>query len=114
MAVERGKPWVVIDRLDVIDQEAHAHAAIGGGEQGLDEHVAGGIADDEVVLGVDTALGGVGEVDARTNRLQARIQQVESGQARVGRGLVGEQRAELGFSGVLDGVGGCFVDLLRE
>ena len=77
---QAGQHRVLADGVQVVDQQAHAHAARGGVGQLAQELPAGGVVGDLVVLGVDALLGGAGQGDAGFERLLAGRQQAQARQ----------------------------------
>ena len=69
--VECCKTDVVAGGEHVVDQQAHAHAAVGGLQEFGDERTADDVILDQVVLDVDAALGRLGENNARGKRVDA-------------------------------------------
>jgi len=51
--------------VQVVEQDAHAHATVGRGEQVLRDELAGRVAVEDVVLEVDRMLRAIGERKAR-------------------------------------------------
>ncbi len=71
----------------VVDQQAHAHAALAGVAQQTQQQAPGGVVVDDVVLQVQTVAGAPNQLQARVQRIGAQRQQPEAGQvARRGGG----------------------------
>ena len=94
---------VGVDRLEggvlaagpiVVDEQAHAHAAIGGGDQPIEQHAADRVATPHEILSVDARLRRVSHRHPRLDAALARVEQEEARLARVLRHGRGGQRAE--------------------
>ena len=104
MRVERREVGIAILEVDVVDQDAHAHAAVGGAKQVSGEEQAGGIRIPLEVLHVETSFGQVGQHDARRERFAPAPDDREPGLARVLRGERGNFAADRrGFVGLEGG-----------
>ena len=67
--------------VQIVEQDAHAHAAIGRGEEMLREQLAGRVAVEDVVLQVDRIFRAVGERKPREQRVD-RVRQAGAGRNR--------------------------------
>ncbi len=94
MRVERREVGVAILEVDVVDQDAHAHAAVGGAKQVSGEEQAGGIRIPLVVLHVETSFGQVRQHDARRERFAPAPDDREPGLAGVQCGERGNLAAD--------------------
>jgi len=73
--------------IQVIDQQANAHPAIGGAQQLGEQHLAGVVFDKNVVLDVERPLGLPDELSAQQEPVHAARKQPEPRQARMTAGL---------------------------
>ncbi len=80
MSVEaRDQLVLLFEGTPVVEQHAHAHAAIGGGDEAVDDQRAGLIGVEDVVLEIERAVGELDEDGARHERVEARRQKSEAG-----------------------------------
>ena len=86
MSVQRGQLAVQARGAVVVQQQAHAHATIGGFVQRFEQHHAGHVAAPDVVLHVQAALGGARQHHARGEGVVGVGQRVDAGQAGVAGG----------------------------
>ena len=89
MRVERVEHVLGVARIEIVHQQAHAHAAVGGGEQVLRDQTAGRVGIEDVVLQIDRTRGAIGEHDAAHQRIVVVGEQTEAGfvfMTRSGRG----------------------------
>ncbi len=66
--------------VEVVDEHAHAHAAIRGAAHVLQQNSRGLVLVNDVVLNVERALGAVGERDQAVEGLLSRGEQPDAGQ----------------------------------
>src|SRR6185295_4273085 len=66
---KRGEERVLARRVEVVDENADAHAARRGGDEGGEELTAGAVVGDQVVLDVDRALGAADQREAGFERI---------------------------------------------
>jgi hypothetical protein len=92
VAVQRGQRGVQARGAHVVQQQAHAHAAPGGGQQFAQQQRAGGVAAPDVVLHVQRALGRARQQRAGGEGVVRMVQRVDAAAPRVGR-RAGRQRA---------------------
>ena len=59
MRGQRSDLLVAVDRVTVVDQQPHAHAAVGGAQQRIGQQLAGFILAENEVFEIDRPLGGV-------------------------------------------------------
>ena len=78
MRVDARQRGVVQVEFVVVQQQAHAHAAIGGGDQLLDQEGAALVGVEDVVLDVDGTLGHVGQRGAGQQRADAVVDEPEA------------------------------------
>ncbi len=78
MLIQQQEHLVVDRREHVVEQKAHAHAAVGGLEQLHDEQQAGRVTFHQEVLGIDGALGTIDQREPDTQRVHAANQRVEA------------------------------------
>ena len=64
MCIKGGKRRIKPGSVDVVEQQAHVHAALGRAQECLQQHAAGIVMAPDVVLRVDAVFGRVGEQDA--------------------------------------------------
>ena len=69
MRIERIEHVLGVAGIEIVDEQAHAHAAIGGGEQSLRDQLAGRIGVEDVILQIDRLRRFVGEHDAAHHRI---------------------------------------------
>ena len=94
VGVDRLEGGVVAAGPIVVDEYAHAHAAIGGGEQPVDQHAADRVATPLEILSVDARLRHVSHRHPRLDGALARVEQEEARLARVLRHRRGDQLTE--------------------
>ena len=85
---ERGEPdeqRVAAGRVEIVDEQAHAHAALRGVAHIAQQQVPGLVVVDMVVLQVERPRGAPGEFDPRVERIRAQWQQPEAGQSGFGQ-----------------------------
>src|SRR5258708_6071354 len=70
---------LLIEGAPVVEQHAHPHAAIGGGDEAVDDQRAGLIGVEDVVLEIERAVGELDESGARPERVQASRPEAEAG-----------------------------------
>lgn len=87
MAVQRGQYPVQTRYPVVIDQQPDAHAALGGGVQGLKQQRPGTVAVPDVILKVERRLGRAHQQEPRGEGVEAVAQQVQPGASRMSGGL---------------------------
>ncbi len=61
VGIQRGEGRVAALEVQVVEQHAHAHPAVGGPNQTLGQQPAGGVRLPDVVLHVERLLGEIGE-----------------------------------------------------
>lgn len=93
MRVERGQLLVEPDRVVVVEQQPHPHAAVGRSAQGAEQQRAGLVVVPDVVLHVERALGGARKQHARSERVEPVGQRMDAGAAR----MRGGQRCDRGL-----------------
>ena len=94
MGVERGDGRVEILQVDVVDQDPHAHAAVGSANEAVDEVSAGRVGFPEEVLDVESLLREVGERDAGGKSGAPVANDAECGVAGMLRGDLGDPSAD--------------------
>ena len=102
-ARERQQQWLLARGVEVVDQQPHAHAALGrGGAHALQQGTRRIIAAHEVVLQVQRALGAVDQRGQRVEGFGAVDQRPQAGALRVRRRLLHEpvERRARGRQGV--------------
>ena len=92
--VEQDEHAVVNCRKYVVQQQAHAHAALSGLEQFSDEHEAGRVRAHQEVLRVDRAFGPVNQREARAEGIQALL----SADKKASRSGASERHSRLFFA----------------
>ena len=100
--------------IEVIDQDAHPHAAIRREAHVVEQQPRGFVLVDDVVLNIERAFGMVGERDEIGQGLLARRQQADARQ--VLAGLLGRDHAAQrgGFAGVGQRLAGDLLDMPRQ
>ena len=83
----------------VVEQHAHAHAAVGGAQQLVDQGSSAQAIMDDVVLQVDARLGVADQLGAGAKGLVAVGQQAKARAPVIGRGLALDGAAERRFAG---------------
>ncbi|MNC42048.1 hypothetical protein D3C75_908470 [compost metagenome] len=78
----------------VVEQDAHAHATVGGAQQFMHQGAGAQAVVDDVVLQVDARLGVADQFGTGAERLVAVGQQAKARAAAVGRGLAQNRAAE--------------------
>ena len=90
MGVERRDAGVAVLQLDVVDQDPHADAAVGGAHEAVGEDAAGRVGFPEEVLDVEGLLREVRERDAGGKGGASVADDAECGIAGMLRGEVGD------------------------
>ena len=103
VGVERGENGIESPRVQVVEQQAHAHAALRRAPQRLEEQQAGLVAVPDVVLRVDRPLRLGGEQHAGSEREPGLGQRVHAGLARMGGDAGSHGEADPGSGRVGDG-----------
>ena len=88
MRIEPREKIILEIEFVIVEQDAHAHAALGGGEQAFEQKAADVVVVEDVVLDVDGAFGQIGHGRARHQRRNAVVEQAEPGLSGM-RGLRG-------------------------
>ena len=94
MSVQRHQLLIALNRFAVVDQHAHAHAAVGRPQHGLGQQLAGFVRAENKVLQIEGALGGIDHLDPRQIAVDTYRQQAEPGIAGVFARRVGILPAE--------------------
>ena len=92
MRVERGEGRIEPLRIQVVEQQPHAHPPLGRLPERLEQQVADLVAVPDEVLRVERLFGGVGEQDARGERIAGVGQRMDARLAGI-RGDAGRDRA---------------------
>ena len=96
-------------QVEVVDEDAYAHTPPGGIEDGVEQHPAGVVLDEDVVLDIERALGGANHLRAQHEPVHAAREKAHAGQPRIHlrlrRRLLAERRGQRCGQGV-DGVRG--------
>ncbi len=88
MGVEaRDQLVFLFERAPVVEEHAHPYAAIGGGDQTIDDQRAGLIGVEDVVLQIERALGQLDQDGARDEGVEPGRQEAKSGAAAIIGGL---------------------------
>ncbi|EEZ75795.1 hypothetical protein NEILACOT_04212 [Neisseria lactamica ATCC 23970] len=91
MAVEGEQEVVQTARVVVVQQQAHAHAAFCGKVHQVEQQPAGNIVAPNVVLQIEAVFGGFDEGGAGGKGFVGIVEQVDVGQAAVGREMADVQ-----------------------
>ena len=83
--------------IEVVEQQPHAHAALGRLPERLEQQVADLVAMPDVVLHIERPFGGGGEQDARGERVAGVGKRVDPGLARMRGDAWGDRAAKPGL-----------------
>ena len=106
MRVERREARVEAARPQVVDQQAHPHAALGGRQQAPEHEAPRRVVVEDVDLQVDRALGLLDQPDARRERVEAAAEHVEPALLAVPLERRREAPSELRRLGSIEGLRG--------
>ena len=79
VGIRGGEPKLLVGGVDVVDQQAHAHPAFGGGQQRSGDQLAGGVVVEQVILHVQRAGGALRQREPGSKRGMAAVEQMETG-----------------------------------
>jgi hypothetical protein len=83
MAVDGEQDVVGGHRAEIVEQQAHAHAAVGGAEQPLDQNLAGQVLVPDVILHIEAALRLIRQNQPRGQSIARVRKRVEAGLSRM-------------------------------
>ena len=79
MRGQRSDLLVAVDRVTVVDQQPHAHATVGGAQQGIGQQAAGFVLAKNEVFEIDRPLGGIQHLRSRKEPGHPRRENAEAG-----------------------------------
>ena len=100
MRIKRGDRGIETRRVGIVEQQPHAHAAIGGVPQLLQQKIADLVAMPDVVLGIDGALRSRRKQRPRSERIFRHGQGVNAGISGVRACALARDAAKRGRSGI--------------